>query len=420
MRDGSLALSARSVPKGRRILVHALVLALLLLLLTPTASHLALQRPHLGYGAFISERSNAYLVDEMDFDWLVWLLEWKLAERSKGTYDWYGLDELLGYAESMGLEVILRVTSAPDWARRSNPHPTAPPDNMDDLGDFMYALASHARGRVAGYVIWNEPNLPSEWGGSPSPAQYARMLRAVYSRVKAADPDAAVITSGMATTGGGGGTACGVGQGIAAMEVTAYTQELYASGVINDLDFICGIYRNGGIAHFDVLGSHPYGFAYEPERNPSSAGGLAFRRTEQQRAVMTNQGDGGKQIWAIEFGWILDPGSSCYGYGDWSTRTWQIVSQSTQADYLVRAYQYALWHWPWMGAMNLFNMDFATIYWYHYCEPVRWYSITYRANHQDPGNSPILYRPAFYALQAMQKELGPARAYVPLVVRNHQ
>jgi hypothetical protein len=65
-------------------------------------------------------------------------------------------------------------------------------------------------------------------------------------------------------------------------------------------------------------------------------------------------------------------------------------------------------------------MDFATIYWYHYCEPVRWYSVTYRANHQDPGNSPILYRPAFYALQAMQKGLGPARAYLPLAVRNHQ
>jgi hypothetical protein len=421
MQDGSVPLPARSLSKGRRILIHALVLTLLLLLLTPSSSRMAIQRPHLGYGAFLSERSNAYLVDEMDFDWLVWLLEWKLAEPSKGNYDWYGLDQLLGYAESMDLQVILRVSSAPSWAR-SSPQEGAPPDNMNDLGDFMYALASHARGKVAGYVIWNEPNLPYEWGGSPSPAQYVSMLRAVYPRVKAADPDAAVITSGMATTGGGGGAACGVGGGIAAMEVTAYTQELYASGVINDLDFICGIYRNGGKDYFDVLGSHPYGFAYEPERNPSSVSGLAFRRVEQQRSLMERQGDGNKQIWAIEFGWILDPGPSCYGYGDWGTRTWQIVSESTQADYLVRAYLYALYNWPWMGAMNLFNMDFATIYWYDYCEPVRWYSITYRANHQDPGNSPILYRQAFYALQAMGKEMeiGPPRAYLPLVVRNHQ
>jgi len=36
--------------------------------------------------------------------------------------------------------------------------------------------------------------------------------------------------------------------------------------------------------------------------------GLAFRRVEQQRALMEIQGDAAKQIWVIEFGWILGSG----------------------------------------------------------------------------------------------------------------
>ncbi|MGB3903844.1 MAG: beta-galactosidase [Anaerolineae bacterium] len=416
MRESSSSSLTRSLWRAQRFLVRALVVVAVLLVLTPPSYPLALQPPDIGLGAFLAERSHAYLVDEMDFEWLVWTLEWKLAEPSEGNYDWFGLDQLLTAAENLGLQVVLRVTSAPDWAR-SSLEEAAPPDDMSDLGNFMYTLASHAQGKVAGYVIWNEPNLPIYWGGSPSPAQYVNMLSVVYPQIKAGDPNAAVVTAGMATTGGAGGAACGVGASMAAEEIGLYTQQLYAAGAMNDLDFICGIYHQGGKGYFDVLGSHPYGFAYEPERDPSSVNGLAFRRVEQQRAVMESQDDSGKEIWALESGWILDPGLSCRTWGDWPTRTWQIVSEHTQADYLERAFRYAGGHWPWMGMMSLFNMDFAAMYWYDYCHPVRWYSITYRENHLDPGNSPILYREGYYALQVMQMDLDP-RAYLPLVLRN--
>jgi hypothetical protein len=402
-----------------RIVDLGLVLALVLTLLTPSTSRLAIEQPHVGLGAFLSERSNASLVADMGFDWLVWNLQWSLAEPSKGDYQWYGLDQLLSSAQSLGLKVILRVDSAPGWARSGSAG--APPDDMDDLGDFMYALASHSAGKVSGYVIWNEPNLPENWGGSPRPSEYVEMLEAVYPRIKAADADAdaAVVTAGMATTGGPGGERCALSTGLAGMQITEYTEQLYGAGVINDLDFICGIYRNGGKKYFDVLGSHPYGFAYEPQRNPGSVSGLAFRRVEQQRQLMEIRSDAGKQIWAIEFGWILDPGSSCRQWGDWPTRTWQIVSAKKQAQYLRDAYLYAMSHYPWMGVMSFFNMDFATVYWYDYCEPARWYSVAYRVNHLDPGNSPIVYRKAYYTLQGMASALaGGPKAFMPLAIAN--
>jgi hypothetical protein len=387
-------------------------------LATPSSSRLAIERPHVGFGAFLSERSHVYLVDNMSFDWVVWQLQWSLAEPRRGNYQWLGLDELLSDAQSEGLKVVLRVDSAPDWAR-SGPA-GSPPDDMADFGDFMSVLATRARGKVSGYVIWNEPNLPENWGGSPNAREYVQMLESVYPRIKAADPDAAVITSGMATTGGPGGSECGVGTALASGPLTAYTRELYASGVVNDLDFICRIYRRGGKPYFDVLGSHPYGFAYEPQRDPTSVSGLAFRRVEQQRALMEIRNDGGKQIWVIEFGWILDPGSTCRHWGDWPTRTWQIVSRQNQADYLRDAYLYAMSKYPWMGVMSFFNMDFATVYWYDYCEPARWYSLTYRKPHDDPLNFPtIYYRPAYRALRSMASALaGGPKAYFPLVTQN--
>jgi hypothetical protein len=346
----------------------------------------------------------------MGFDWFVMSLRWADAEPSKGAYNWADVDNIITAAELAGLKPILRITNAPDWARSGGD--TAPPDNRSDFGDFMYALAQHAQGKVKGYVIWNEPNLSREWGDQyPDPTRYAQMLQAVYPRIKAGDPEAVVITAGMATTGESG---CGVGTALTDTEA-ALVRSIYASDYLGDLAYLCAMYNaNLGSGHkvneyFDVLGSHPYGFVYAPEELPLS--GLAFRRAEQQRQVMEIKGDSDKQIWAIEFGWILDPGPSCRSWDDWPTRTWQIVSEATQADYLVRAYQYAYENWPWMGVMNLFNLDFGADYYQAggspscttFCNPTRFYSLIYWTEPCDPGHTNTIYRQAYYALRDMPK-----------------
>jgi hypothetical protein len=79
------------------------------------------------------------------------------------------------------------------------------------------------------------------------------------------------------------------------------------------------------------------------------------------------------------------------------------VSEAQQAQYLAEAFAYADEQWPWMGPMFLFNMDFATVSWYAECDTMRWYSVTYRENPQDPGNSPILPRQAFFSLRDLPK-----------------
>ncbi|MCJ7668182.1 MAG: carboxypeptidase regulatory-like domain-containing protein, partial [Anaerolineae bacterium] len=320
-------------------------------------------------------------------------LFWSDAEETNNNY-WSGnLDNIIDEAQSNNLKLILRVSDAPGWAWEEIGDP---PQWAGEFGDFVAWVAQHVKSRApdleVAYVIWNEPNLPNEWGWrAPQPSWMVALLQAAYDRIKAVDPDAVVIAPGMATTGGPF-SGCGVNISTIEMGVSAvYTQKLLAADAVNDLEFICGIYEGGGQGYFDVLGTHPYGFAYEPETNPSSVNGLAFRRAEQQRAIMVAQGDGDKQMWAIEFGWIVDtrncPGEGCSG--PWTGRAWQIVTESQQADYLVRAYDYAYQNWPWMGVMTFFNLDFNIAPWYACCDPIRGYAIT--------GN------PAYDALKNMPK-----------------
>ena len=151
-----------------------------------------------------------------------------------------------------------------------------------------------------GYEILNEPNLPYEWGGGPSPEGYTEFLKAAYRGIKASDPDAIVMGGGPSPgTGGRGGT-------------------------IEDTDFIRGMYRAGAKGYMDALSVHPYGGNTEPERDPNTCL-ICFRRVEVYRNIMTEMGDGKTPMWATEYGWLTDSGTYLGQYD------WMKVSERDQA-----------------------------------------------------------------------------------------
>ncbi len=269
-------------------------------------------------------------------------------------------------------------------------NPPISPGDLAAFYTFTLALAAHVSDtwRVQGletvaYEIWNEPNLDYEWGGAPNAAQYTALLKAGYRGIKAGDPQALVVSAGLATTGG------------SAAEL-AWARRLYgAEVVIPDLTFLREMYNSGARGFFDALGSHPYGGSYPPDTPPDQVTTpIYFRRAEEQHQVMLANGDS-SPLWATEFGWVL--ATDC----DLGEHEWMEVGEAQQAEYLAAAYAYADEWWPWMGPMFLFNLDHATVDWYAECDPVRWYSITYRQNPQAPG--PILPRQAFSRLRDMFK-----------------
>jgi len=210
---------------------------------------------------------------------------------------------------------------------------------------------------IKAFLRWDEVQVaedrPYWWGNLRHIVGTAgeNGLNLLIRVIKAGDPDALVVSGGLATTGG---TVDGLN--------------------MSDLAFIQGMYEAGAPGHFDALGSHPYGFAYPPEQEPETVDGLAFRRAEQQRAVMEAFDDGEIPIWATGFSWLMDPaerGVTCH----WPDRDWQRVSEAAQAGYLVRAFVYARQHWPWMGPMFLTGLDLAGLWYYDECEPMRWYTV---------------------------------------------
>ena len=388
----------------RTALAIAITLAILLPASASSTDSRAASSIQLGYGVMVANIFALDPVVDMGFDWIVHFLRWaNVQPKEGGGYHWGDLDNILQQAGSRGLNVLIRVDRPPDWARKPGTSETGPvrPDKLGHWQTFLREMAAHARAKIQAegwdveiaYEIWTEPNLSVEWGRlPPDPGYYTTMLQHAYWGIKAGDPQAIVVTAGLATTGPAG-----------MEQPPAYPQAW------SDLLFIQAMYDHGAKGYFDALGSHPYGFAYPPEQDPWQVNGLAFRRAEQQRQVMVANGDGDKLIWATEWGWLLDPGSGCYDWGDWSTRTWQIVSQEQQADYLRRAFLYACRHWPWMGPMFVSNLDFSTVPWYHECEPMRWYSIL------NPDGSPRL---AYTYLKEMPKP-PCAKVYLPIAAKNY-
>jgi len=283
-------------------------------------------------------------INDLGFGWLKQQVRWEQFEGSKGNYSWSSLDEVADACKGKGVAVLFSVVAAPGWARGGKPG-IGPPDNYQDFNDFMGAMAAHFRGRVQAYEIWNEQNLKREWEGTPlSGADYVRLLKGAYQAIKAADPNAIVVS--------GGPTPTGINDGVWAIDDRAYLQQMY----------------NAGLKYYsDVIGAHPSGYAnppdvyyaggdFDPNRGYDDHGSFFFRNTmEDYYQIMAAYGDGGKRIWATEFGW-----PTVDGMGVGANPGYEFaanINESQQADYIVRAFTWSR-NWGHAGVMFLWNLNF--------------------------------------------------------------
>ncbi len=278
------------------------------------------------------------LMKNAGFRWVKQWFAWDDIEAAgRGQYDWSIPDRIVRQAEEHGLNLLVRVDREPAWAG-------PPPQNNVYFQEFLAELATRYRGRIDAIQIWNEPNLAREWGNRPpNPAEYAALLRDSYRTIKSIDPNMTVITAGMAPTG----TCCDV-----AMPDDRFYREMYQA------------MGGNSTGYFDMLGVHGAGFAAPPEVSPAETaadkpryGGerfFSFRRIEDIRQIMVENGDANKRVAVLEFGWTTDnrPNSPYYWHGAGAG-----ITDAVQGDYMVRAYQYAKANWqPWIGLMSLIYM----------------------------------------------------------------
>ncbi len=258
------------------------------------------------------------LVRAMRTPWVVEYFPWAYYEPLKGQFDWTHADLVVDHANAQGLTVIARLDFVPPWARPKNTtNSYLSRERYQDFGDFVYAFASHFRGRIEYLVIWNEPNLSSSWGFRPvDPEGYTELLKIAYRRAKYADPDIQVLAAGLAPN-------------------VADEGEEFA---LSDLTFLQRMYDAGAKECFDILAVHAYGNVFPPD-DPAARDKINFARTELIHQLMVENGDGDKKIIITEGGWNDHP------------RWTKGVRPSQRIAYTIKAYEKARREWDWCLAV---------------------------------------------------------------------
>jgi hypothetical protein len=116
-----------------------------------------------------------------------------------GPPDFSGLDHMIALSEQYHLRVIGDLFTVPSWIAVCQ-SPAAQPTRCgtDDLSAYrsmVTQIVAHADPVIRDWEIWNEPDTPEFFGGSPE--QYAQMLRAAHDAIKTIDPQANVLLGGI-------------------------------------------------------------------------------------------------------------------------------------------------------------------------------------------------------------------------------
>lgn len=191
---------------------------------------------------------------------------WQFIEPTRGTYNWTFYDAVMGDIRAAGLEPIMLIA----YGNTAYGSPTKydPPTDPADYAAFAGRVANRYKGLgFHVFEVWNEPNLPQFWGGAPNASEYVALLRPAFAAIKAADPQARVLSAGLAPP--------------------------------NMLSYATAMYDAGARGSFDGFALHPYV-------------GSASVDQYHVRTLMDERGDAAVPMWATEAGWStwVTPGNS--------------------------------------------------------------------------------------------------------------
>ncbi len=139
---------------------------------------------------------------------------WGILETADGVYSWTTLDKFTANAQTHGVDLMYTFLGVPTWAS-SNPNDTAcnswpgscdPPNDLNSDGTggnahfdtFVTKLAAHVGTTIKYWEVWNEPNVIGYANKNWTPAQWVRMAKDARQIILAANPNAVIVSPGIA------------------------------------------------------------------------------------------------------------------------------------------------------------------------------------------------------------------------------
>ena len=187
------------------------------------------------------------------------------------------------------IAVLPVVQRAPAWAAVRPGEPGSPPRKVADYGRLMGTLVGRygpagslwrehpevPRVPIRSWQVWNEPDILKYWTGRPWTTSYLGLLKAARTAIKAADPKAHVVMTGLTN---------------------------------KSWEELALLYRHGARTLFDVAAIHPF----------SRRVANVVKIVTLARAAMRKAGDATKPLLLSEISWSSGRGISTYNYG-WET-----------------------------------------------------------------------------------------------------
>jgi hypothetical protein len=320
------------------------------------------------YYASIDERTNFELMADARPGWVRYPVWWGVIEREDtdpDNYNWYStLEDSVANASQAGVQILLTISDQPEWAAD---YPMGPPHDEEALLEFVYALVERYDGDgiddapgspiVEHFELYNEQDNTDAfrasggthgyWGNQGT--EYGHLLQKLYPVVKAANPNAQLVTGGIA------------------LDWFVKDGGVFDSKFLDDMLAAC---RN--TACFDVMNFHYYPVFHGVW---SSYGYGVIGKTNYVRQTMAKYGMADRPIFCTEIGWS---GGEAMGWG----------GEEAQARYAVQ------------GFVRGLSADLSMIIWFKAHD--KWMEV------EQPGllDVSLAPKPSYYAFKTTARELA--------------
>lgn len=205
------------------------------------------------------ERAAA-MCRSMGAGWVRDEFNWARIEPVKGEYHWELADAAVEAAVKADLKIVGLIAY---WAPWVEPYSD---ESYEAYSGFVSKVVDRYKDRIGHWEIWNEPNSPTYWTGTPK--EYVRLLKEAYRGALKADPECRILIGGISHI---------------------------------DTFFLEKVYDSGAKYYFHIMNIHPYRTPSQPVYVFRSE--MKALKELMSREESTEDDSSVKPIWFTEVGY---------------------------------------------------------------------------------------------------------------------